>query len=79
MSGHVEIDARDATGAARDAVADVAESLMAEYENRVPLTIVSSVVIDAHRELDHQIPGGAMPEMLHRLAGQRLSELAATA
>lgn len=57
-------------------VADVAELLMAEYESRVPLTVVSSVVLDAHRELDQQVPGEAMPEMLHRLAYHRLSELA---
>ena len=75
MTGHIEADA---TGAQRESVADVAESLMAEYEARVPLAVVSSVVIDAHRELDHQIPGGAMPEMLHRLAALRLSELAAS-
>jgi hypothetical protein len=59
-------------------VADVAESLMAQYECHVPLSVVSSVVLDAHRELDHQVPGDALPEMLHRLADQRLAELAAS-
>lgn len=58
-------------------VADVAERLMASYENSMSEATVSAVVLEARNELEGQVPGSAMPELLHRLADQRLAERAA--
>lgn len=57
-------------------VADVTERLMVTYENEVPLELVSAVVLEARSNLSGQVPQGALPELLYRLAGQRLSHLA---
>ena len=48
---------------------------MAQYEPDLPLQQVSAVVIGAHRELDRQVPAAALPELLHRLAHERLERL----
>ena len=56
-------------------LADITESLMAQYEPDLPLQQVSAVVIGAHRELDRQVPTAALPELLHRLARARLDQL----
>lgn len=60
-------------------VADVAEQLMASYEDSVSAATVSAVVLQAQAELDGQVPRAAMPELLHRLADQRLAERAVRA
>ena len=52
-------------------VIDVSERLMAEFEDRLPLELISRVVRDCRRDLDCT-PAGALPEMLERLARQRL-------
>lgn len=54
-------------------VADVAERLMACYEDSIPLATVSAVVLEARDELTGQVPDPALPELLHRLAEQRLA------
>ncbi|HEY0637641.1 MAG TPA: hypothetical protein VGD67_08340 [Pseudonocardiaceae bacterium] len=60
-------------------VADVSERLMIEYEADLPLGTVTSVVLDAHRDLAGQIPPTALAEMLERLARYRLDRLLAAA
>ena len=50
---------------------------MAAYADSVPLATVSAIVLDANEELAGQVPDGAIPELLHRLAVERLSELVA--
>ena len=56
-------------------VADIAEELMVAYAHSVPLATVSAIVRDANKDLAGQVPDGAIPELLHRLAVERLSEL----
>jgi hypothetical protein len=58
-------------------VADVAERLMASYEDGMSAATVSAIVLEARNELEGQVPRGALPELLHRLADQRLAERAA--
>lgn len=54
--------------------ADVAESLMREYEMRLPLTTISAVVREAGADLSGQTSTASLPELLHRLAHERLEE-----
>jgi hypothetical protein len=62
-----------------ESVADVAEDLMSAYDGAVSCATISAVVLDARSELRGQIPEGALPELLHRLADQRLCQLATSA
>jgi len=52
-------------------VADVAERLMAEFEDRLSLGLISGVVVSAWHELSG-VPETALPELVERLARQRL-------
>ena len=56
-------------------VIDVTERLMAEFEDRLGLQVISGVVSACRRDLQGT-PSGPMPELLERLARQRLSDLA---
>ena len=56
-------------------VIDVTERLMAEFEDRLGLQLVSGVVSACRRDLQGT-PSGPMPELLERLARQRLTDLA---
>ncbi len=53
------------------AVADVTERLMAEFEDRLDLATISRVVSAARHDL-RTVPPGSVPEMVERLARQRL-------
>jgi len=57
-------------------VIDVTERLMAEFEDRLQLQIISGVVNACRRDLQGT-PAGPMPELLERLARQRLLDLVA--
>ncbi len=57
-----------------DGVADIAERLMAEFEGRLSLQLVSGVVREAARDLVGT-PAGAWDEMVERCARQRLMDL----
>lgn len=59
-------------------VVEVTEELMTEFEGRVPLGAVSVEVLQARRQLDGQVPSGALPELLHRLARHRLHTAASS-
>ena len=52
-------------------VIDVTERLMAEFEHRLHLNVISRVVNGCRRDLAGT-PSGPMPELLERLARQRL-------
>ncbi len=52
-------------------VVDVAERLMAEFEDRLGLDVISKVVNSCRRDLNCA-PAGALPELVDRLARQRL-------
>jgi hypothetical protein len=54
--------------------ADVAERLFAEFTGRHPLRVVTAVVQQSRHELSDVAPA-ALPELLERLARQRLTEL----
>jgi len=56
-----------------ESLADVTEVLMGEYREYLSLAAVSDVVLAAHRDLHGQVPDDAHPELLYRLARQRLS------
>lgn len=52
-------------------VIDVTERLMAEFEDRLELNVISRVVSGCRRDLEGT-PNGPLPELLERLARQRL-------
>lgn len=52
--------------------ADVVERLFREFEGRFPLTVVVEAVHECRGQLSC-VPESAMPEMLERLARQRLN------
>ena len=58
-----------------DTVADVSVQLMAEFEHRVELEEISQVVLGCRADLDCS-PAAALPELIARLARQRLLDLA---
>ncbi len=55
-------------------VIDVTERLMAEFEDRLGLQVISGVVNACRRDLQGT-PSGPLPELLERLARQRLLDL----
>ena len=55
-------------------VIDVTERLMAEFEDRLGLQVISGVVNACRRDLQGT-PSGPMPELLERLARQRLLDV----
>jgi hypothetical protein len=58
-------------GAADHSFADVAERLMAEFAARVDLGTISRVILGCRRDLQGS-PAGALPELVERLARERL-------
>ena len=54
-------------------VVDVTERLMAEFEDRLGLDVISGVVNGARRDLAGT-PAGALPELVERLSRQRLQD-----
>ncbi len=54
--------------------ADVAERLFRTFHAVYPLPVIIAVLQRCRTELD-SVPAGAMPELLERLARQRLSDL----
>ena len=56
-------------------VIDVTARLMAEFEDRLGLQVISGVVNACRRDLQGT-PSGPLPELLERLARQRLLDLA---
>lgn len=52
-------------------VADVTERLMAEFEDRLELSLIARVVLGCRRDLACS-PAAALPELIERLARQRL-------
>jgi hypothetical protein len=59
----------------RDHYADVMEAMFVAYEDILSLGVIVDVVDRCRSDLSGS-PSGAMPELLHRLAGHRLAELA---
>lgn len=55
-------------------VVDVTERLMAEFEHRLGLDEISRVVTGCRHDLEGT-PAGALPELVERLARQRLLDL----
>jgi hypothetical protein len=62
------------SGRATESAADVVERLLAEFESRVAPPVVVMTVRRCRRELDI-IAGPALPELLERLARERLQRL----
>lgn len=56
-------------------VVDVTERLMAEFEDRLALNVISQVVNRSRRDLEGTALG-SLPEQVERLARQRLLEAA---
>jgi len=54
--------------------ADVTERLLRAFEAVYPLPVIAAVVQQCRADLD-SVPSGAIPELLERLAHQRLSDL----
>lgn len=63
------------TGSGETSLADVTERLFARFDGRLRLTAIARVVRGCRRELD-TTPGPVLPEMLERLAHERLTHLA---
>jgi len=53
---------------------DVTERLFGEFERVQPLPVIAAVVRQCRHDLEGS-PPGALPELLERLARQRLSDL----
>jgi hypothetical protein len=62
----------------QDSLADVSERLMAEFEDRLALDVISRVVQGCRADLDCSSPA-ALPELVDRLARQRLLDAAVAA
>jgi len=56
---------------------DVVERLFADFETQLGLPVILAVVRRCHRELDI-VAGPALPELVERLARQRLHDLVTT-
>lgn len=52
----------------------VAGLLGREFAGVLPRTVVRHEVVVAERELRGQVPAGALEELMHRLAAQRLRQ-----
>ena len=59
-------------------LADVVDRLLAEFESRLALPVISATVLRSRRELDIAAEA-ALPEFVERLARQRLHDLAGNA
>jgi len=57
-----------------DSYCDVTERLFGEFERVHPLPVIAAVVRQCRNDLEGS-PPGALPEVLERLARQRLSDL----
>jgi len=57
-----------------DSYCDVTERLFGEFERVHPLPVIAAVVRQCRNVLEGS-PPGALPEVLERLARQRLSDL----
>ena len=57
-----------------DSYCDVTERLFGEFERVHPLPVIAAVVRQCRNDLEGS-PPGALPEVLERLASQRLSDL----
>jgi hypothetical protein len=55
---------------------EVVRQLAVEFDGVLSPFAVAAEVIAAEAELRGQVPPGSLDEMLHRLVGQRLRELA---
>jgi hypothetical protein len=55
--------------------ADVVERLFAEFGDRMTLPVIVDAVHECHEQLS-SVPASALPEMLERLARQRLTSTA---
>lgn len=55
-----------------DSAVDVTERLFAEFEQVHTLPVITTVVLRCYRELA-DAPAGALPELVERLARQRLT------
>jgi len=69
-----QVDARSRGGPVID---DVVDHLMTEFDGILPANRVRDVVVIGRRDLVGEVPPEALPEFLHRLARQRLSDLRA--
>ena len=58
----------------QDHYTEVMETMFGAYEDDLSLCVIVDVVDRCHSDLAGS-PSGAMPELLHRLARHRLSEL----
>jgi len=61
-----------------DSYVDVVERLFRELEGRHLLSVISDVVAECRDQLNGETPVTAFPEMLERLARQRLTDLPST-
>ena len=60
----------------REAIADITERLMNDHADTISLATISGVVLEAWHELSGQVPTATIPELLYRLAEQRLQAIA---
>jgi hypothetical protein len=60
----------------REAIADITERLMNDHADAISPATVSTVVLEAWRELIGQVPTATIPELLYRLSEQRLQTIA---
>jgi hypothetical protein len=68
-----DVLSRDCAGVDR-----VGDQLAREFAGAVAADVVEQVVRTARSNLEGDVPDGALPELLHRLAKQRLVDLMVT-
>lgn len=61
-----------------DSYADLVERLFEAFEDRHTLSVIEDVAGRCRTELAGQTPSGAQPELVERLARQRLTDLSPT-
>jgi len=68
---------REEVAVSAESLAEVTERLLGEFEPRLSLGTIVATVRECHRDLeDAGTPQPALPELVERLARQRLTELA---
>ncbi len=78
MTAFLDVVEPETTEAHESSFADMIERLFYQFETRLPLTAIVSVVRDAREQLRGS-PMAALPELTERLAMARLTALAETA
>lgn len=54
---------------------DVADDLAAEFDDALPVEVISKITMGARRDLEREVPPESLAEFTHRVSRQRLVDL----